>query len=184
MNLRKFNNPISWFEIEISSFFFLFFSISFVFIIFHLHFWLSVIIRATMRQRSNSNKAPNINKIIIMKSWSNQDMTTTYTKYRKIIEFRVMQELQFPFATCKIPFCTFMYVLYSQNLNFCEMMLTKHNRRILKINRCYMCISYIGLNLGFSSSPYAHSLAFKRYTQIPYLLERVPVVERTPPSSN
>ena len=111
-------------------------------------------------------------------------MTTTYTKYRKIIEFRVMQELQFPFATCKIPFCTFMYVLYSQNLNFCEMMLTKHNRRILKINRCYMCISYIGLNLGFSSSPYAHSLAFKRYTQIPYLLERVPVVERTPPSSN
>ena len=63
-------------------------------------------------------------------------------------------------------------------------MLTKHNRRILKINRCYMCISYIGLNLGFSSSPYAHSLAFKRYTQIPYLLERVPVVERTPPSSN
>ena len=111
-------------------------------------------------------------------------MTTTYTKYRKMIEFRVMQELQFPFATCKIPFCTFMYVLYSQNLNFCEMMLTKHNRRILKINRFYMCLSYIGLTLGFSSSPYVHSLAFKRYTQIPYLLERVPMVERTAPSSN
>ena len=136
-----------------------------------------------MRQRSNSNKAPNINKIIIMKSWSNQDMTT-YTKYRKIIEFRVMQELQFPLAIFKIPFCTFMYVLYSQNLNFCEMMLTKHNRRILKINRFYMCLSYIGLTLGFSSSPYVHSLAFKRYTQIPYLLERVSMVERTAPSSN
>ena len=49
---------MSWFEIEISSFFFLFFSISFVFIISHLHFWLSVIIRATMRQNNALPPSP------------------------------------------------------------------------------------------------------------------------------
>ena len=45
------------------------------------------------------------------------------------------------------------YILYSQNLNFSEEMLTKHNHRLPKINRLYMCISYKGLNLVFSSSP-------------------------------
>ena len=60
INLRKFKNPISWFEIELPSFSSFFFSISFDFTIFHLHFWLSVIIRATMRQRTNTNKASNI----------------------------------------------------------------------------------------------------------------------------
>ena len=60
INLRKFKNPISWFEIELPSFSSFSFSISFDFTIFHSHFWLSVIIRATMRQRTNTNKASNI----------------------------------------------------------------------------------------------------------------------------
>ena len=77
----------------------------------------------------------------------------TYTKYRKIIEFGVMQEPQFSLATCKIPFCTFRCVLYSQKLNFCEVMLTKHNHRLLKINRFYMGILYTGLNLIFLVHP-------------------------------
>ena len=70
-------------------FLFFFFSISSVFIIFHLHFWLSVIIRATLRQRTDIDKSSNINKIIIIKSWWNQEMAP-YTKFRKIIEFGVM----------------------------------------------------------------------------------------------
>ena len=52
--LRKSNNRISQFEIEISSFSFFFFAISFI-VIFPSHSWLSVIIKATIRQGTNSN---------------------------------------------------------------------------------------------------------------------------------
>ena len=82
---------------------FLFFSISSVFIIFHSQFWLSVITRPTMQQRTNSLKPSNINKIIIPKSWWNQDMAP-YTIFQQIIEFGPMSEPQVPLATCKIPF--------------------------------------------------------------------------------
>ena len=85
-------------------FLFLFFSIFSVFLIFHSHFWLSVIIR-TMPQRANSNKPSNINKIIFMKSWWNQEITP-YTIFRNIIGFEVKLEAQFPylatFYICKI----------------------------------------------------------------------------------
>ena len=59
--LRKFKNLFSWFEIEISSFssFFPLFSLS---SFFHLHFWLSVIIRTTLWQDYMNNPS-NINKI-------------------------------------------------------------------------------------------------------------------------
>ena len=45
------------------------------------------------------------------------------------------------------------YILYLQNSNFSEEMLAKHKRQLPKINRIYMCISSICLNLAFSSSP-------------------------------
>ena len=48
-----------------------------------------------MRQRTNSNKSSNINKTIIMKSLCYQEMTLTQYS-EKIIEFRVIQEPQFP----------------------------------------------------------------------------------------
>ena len=51
--LRKFKNLFSWFEIEISSFS-SFFSLFFLSSFSHLHFWLSVIIRATLWQRTIS----------------------------------------------------------------------------------------------------------------------------------
>ena len=85
-------------------FLFLFFSIFSVFLIFHSQFWLSVIIR-TMPQRANSNKPSNINKIIFMNSWWNQEITP-YTIFRNIIGFEVKLEAQFPylatFYICKI----------------------------------------------------------------------------------
>ena len=61
ITLRKFKNLFSWFEIEISSFssFFPLFSLS---SFFHLHFWLSVIIRTTLWQDYMNNPS-NINKI-------------------------------------------------------------------------------------------------------------------------
>ena len=61
ITLRKFKNLFSWFEIEISSFssFFPLFSLS---SFFHLHFWLSVIIRTTLWQDYINNPS-NINKI-------------------------------------------------------------------------------------------------------------------------
>ena len=34
---------------------------------------------------------------------------------------------------------------------------TKHNNRLLKINRFYMCITYIGLNLVFLVHPILHA---------------------------
>ena len=45
------------------------------------------------------------------------------------------------------------YILYSQNSNFSEEMLTKHHHYLRKINKFCMSISYKGLNLIFSSSP-------------------------------
>ena len=54
INLRKFKNLISWFETEISSFS-SFFSLFSLCSIFHLHIWLLVIIRATLRQKTMKN---------------------------------------------------------------------------------------------------------------------------------
>ena len=54
LNLRIFKDLVLWVEIEIPSFSSSFFSISSVVIIFHLHFWISVIIRVTMQQGTNS----------------------------------------------------------------------------------------------------------------------------------
>ena len=59
---------------QVSLPFFLLFS---VFIIFHSHIWLSVIIRATMPQMTKNIKPWNISKIIIMKSRWNQEVTLT-----------------------------------------------------------------------------------------------------------
>ena len=54
INLRKFKNPVLWFETEVSTFssFFTLFPLS---LSFHLHFSLSVIIRATLRRKTDIN---------------------------------------------------------------------------------------------------------------------------------
>ena len=72
----------------------LFFSISSLLIIFNSHFWLSVIIKATMRQRTNSNKPSNINTIRIVKWWWNQEMAP-YKIFRKIINMKSCRSYNF-----------------------------------------------------------------------------------------
>ena len=55
---------------------------------FCVHFFsfaLLTIIRITKRQRTHINKASNINKVITMRLWQNQDMTT-YLIFRKKIQ--------------------------------------------------------------------------------------------------
>ena len=48
----------------------------------------SVIIKAAVQQRTNNHNASNINEIIIMKSWWNQNVTTTqYSKKLLNLEF-------------------------------------------------------------------------------------------------
>ena len=72
----------------------LIFSISSLLIIFCSHFWLSVIIKATMRQRTNSSKPSNISKIRIVKWWWNQEMTP-YKIFRKIINMESCRSYNF-----------------------------------------------------------------------------------------
>ena len=112
----------------------------------YFSFALFDIIRAIMRQRTNVNKPSNINKIIILKSWWNQEMTP-YTIFQKIAEFRVMQGPQFP------PLWTFYIRKIQTFLRRCWLNTT--------IDSQHMYNYYTGLTLV-----YMHSLAFKRYTQI------------------
>ena len=81
INLRKFKNLISWFEIEISSFS-SFFSLFSLCSFFHLHFWLSVIIRATLRQRPDISNPSNIKLKIKLKIWNNNGIKKWhFTRY-------------------------------------------------------------------------------------------------------
>ena len=70
---------------------------------------------------------------------------TTYTIFRKIAEFGVMQEHEKSHN-----FHIYVHFIFVK---------FKHNHRHPKINRFDICIS----NLAFGLT---HSLAFKRYTQI------------------
>ena len=76
---RKFKKAISCFQIEIFFYFLCFFCVHF------FSFALLTIIRTTKRQRTHINKASNINKVITMRLWQNQDMTT-YLIFRKKIQ--------------------------------------------------------------------------------------------------
>ena len=87
MFLRKFERPISGFQSEVFSL--LFFSLC-SFCVHYFSFSLLFIIRpGTKWQRTRINKASNINKIITMPSWRNEDKRP-YWIFRKIIYFGVI----------------------------------------------------------------------------------------------
>ena len=107
------------------------------------------IIRAIMRQRTNVNKPSDINKIIILKSWWNQEMTP-YTIFRKIAEFRVMQGPQFP------PLCTFYIRKIQTFLRRCWLNTT--------IDSQHMCNYYTGLTLVLHAKLSIQEIYSNRYT--------------------
>ena len=111
MFLRKIKKPISMFEV-FSLVFFLFFCVLF------FSFVISTIIRTRKRQRAHFNNASNVNKIIIMTSWRNLDITTylIFPKLYNLELFRIYY-FHFVFQTCKITFVSLRY-FYSHKTRF------------------------------------------------------------------
>ena len=129
--------------------FFPFFFFSVFFSVYYFSFALLAIIRTTKWQRKYINKTPNINELITISSWRNQDKMP-YWIFRKIIWFGVIWSL-FP----QDNFCFISIPLFSQNLNFSVVMLTdliKCDYRLPKTNRSYMRIFSIGLYLLLSNT--------------------------------
>ena len=93
-------------------FFSCYFSLCF-FCVHYLSFTLLTIIITTKGQRTHVNKVSNINKIINITSWRNQDKTP-YWIFRKLYKsfmlFGVISQSLFPLVTYKITFASFRYL--------------------------------------------------------------------------
>ena len=144
MSLRKLKNPILWFEIDIWSFSFFFLYL------FYLHCFSSALLTFDfLRERTNSNKVSNINEIMIMKSWYNQDIAP-YKIFRKLVNLEFCRGHNFNLQHARCFFVHhFIFVKFKQFSGDPHL----KNHQLPKINEFCMCISYIGLDLIFSNSP-------------------------------